>query len=206
MLIFGGIFNYIFMIVCFSVTWEFVLEEVMKKCLVLLFCLIAGVAHAFDFEGVFVKQSSGYNPPSSHNFSSDFLLAFEHCTPYYPKVPDEEDLIANDLFSHDAIVIEGQKGDKCAFNIIFQMVGSLPGGKSTESYAKDGFYSYMLKHCVITSEQQKMVLQGIENMSSDRGRSYSKAVANVMDQCSVRSDEETCRPGPCPRGYVRVKD
>ena len=130
----------------FCIIGEFALETFMKKSFVLLFCLISGVAHALEFEGAFTRQGAGINPPTFQNFSSEFLSAFEHCTPYYPKVPDENDLINNSLDSHDAIVVEGKQGDKCAFNIIFQMVGSLPGGKSSEPYAKDGFYSYMLKH------------------------------------------------------------
>lgn len=178
----------------------------MKKILILLFFFMTSVAHAFDFEGAFTKQGMGKNPPMFHNYSGSFLLAFEHCTPYYPKVPDEADLIKNDLDSHEAIVIEGKKGDKCAFDVIFQMVGHLPGGKSSYSYAKEGFYSRVHKHCVITSEQQKEILKGMQNIDNDKGRSYSTALSDVMDQCRVRSREESCRPGPCPGGRILLKD
>ena len=89
---------------------------------------------------------------------------------------DVDDLPRNDMMEeYDSIEIIGQRGENCVFDLIMQM-------------SSKRLYSKMVKRCIVEKEQQKALLDAIQNIWINKGRQYSKVVADIMDQCTIISD------------------
>ena len=181
---FGGVsFNYIFMVMCFFIMGKFIIGKFMKKYLVLGLFFVTGIAYASGGE--------------HFNFSHDLLSAFENCTPYSSQELKQENLAKNEIVEeYNSIDVIGKRDDKCVFDLILQM-------QSIRLYAKT------VKRCMVTSEQQKSLLEGMKDVYIDSGKRFNKELLKIIDQmgCYIISDEEENMQEHSPdHGYLLIKD